>query len=69
MTELVDKVPYVIGVRGLQSVDVIDGGDTLAVQLLAADESEVCALLPIDVVSDLLFRLADVMSVRPKLLS
>ncbi|WP_244514114.1 hypothetical protein [Methylobacterium sp. UNC378MF] len=41
---------------------IIDGGSTLAVRLRSPDDNEFCVLLPIAVVGDLLFQLADVMS-------
>lgn len=62
MTASDDKVPYVLGAAGMRSVEIVDGGDTLAVRLRAPDDSEFCVLLPIGVVGDLLFQLADVLS-------
>ncbi len=46
----------------MRSVEIIDGGDTLAVRLRSPDDSEFCVLLPIGVVGDLLFQIADVVS-------
>ncbi|MGT2478895.1 hypothetical protein ACU4GR_08430 (plasmid) [Methylobacterium oryzae CBMB20] len=51
-----------LGAAGVRSVEIVDGGDTLAVRLRAPDDSEFCVLLPIGVVGDLLFQLADVLS-------
>lgn len=62
MTASDDRVPYVLGAAGVRSVEIVDGGDTLAVRLPTPDDSEFCVLLPIGVVGDLLFQLADVLS-------
>ncbi|MBN4098400.1 MULTISPECIES: hypothetical protein [Methylobacterium] len=63
MTVSDSAVPYVLGAAAVRSVEVIDGGGTLAIRLRSPDDSEFCVLLPIGVVGDLLFQLADVMSV------
>lgn len=61
MTVSDNGVPYVLGAAGVRSVVIIDGGSTLAVRLRSPDDNEFCVLLPIAVVGDLLFQLADVM--------
>ncbi len=56
--------PYVLAFAGFQSVEVIDGGDTVAVTLQAAGGDSVCLLLPLAVVSDLLSHLASALDHR-----
>lgn len=51
------------------SVETIDGGDTLAVRLRADGGNEVVVLLPIGVVGDLLFQLADTLIGTPDVAS
>lgn len=51
--------PHVLAATGVRSVEVIDGGDTLAVRLCASDGSDTCLLLPMGAVGDLLSHLAD----------
>lgn len=62
MTASYNEVPFVLGAAGVRSVEIIDGGDTLAVRMRSPDDSEFCVLLPIGVVGDLLFQIADVVS-------
>ncbi|MHC2109302.1 hypothetical protein [Methylobacterium sp. CM6246] len=57
---------YVLAATGVQSVEITDGGDTLAVQLYEADGGETCVLLPIGVVGELLFQLAETMVASPQ---
>lgn len=56
--------PYVLAFAGLRSVEVIDGGDTVAVTLQAAGGDSVSLLLPLAVVSDLLSQLASALDHR-----
>ena len=57
-------IPQVLAVAGLQSVEIIDGGDTVAVSLQAAGGDGVGLLLPLAVVSDLLSQLASALDRR-----
>jgi hypothetical protein len=57
-----NKPPKVLSAMRVRSVEVIDGGDTLAVRLRAPDDDEFCIVLPIGTVGDLLFQLAEVMN-------
>ncbi|MGU3282493.1 hypothetical protein [Methylobacterium mesophilicum] len=54
----------VLAVAGLRSVEVIDGGDTVAVSLQTAGGDGVGLLLPLAVVSDLLSHLASALDHR-----
>ncbi len=56
--------PQVLAFAGLRSVEVIDGGDTVAVTLQAASGDSVSLLLPLAVVSDLLSQLAEALDHR-----
>ncbi|MGU3469161.1 hypothetical protein ACLBXO_30385 [Methylobacterium sp. C33D] len=62
MTGSDSGVPYVLGAAAVRSVEIIDGGGTLAVRLRSPDDGELCLLLPIGVVGDLLFQLAEAVS-------
>ncbi len=55
--------PYVQAATGVRSVEVIDGGDTLAVRLHTAAGGETCLLLPMGAVGDLLFQIAGALDV------
>ena len=55
--------PHVLAATGVHSVEVIVGGDTLAVRLHAVGGGETCLLLPIGAVGDLLFQIADTLNV------
>lgn len=57
--------PHVLAARQVQSVEFIDGGDTLAVRLRIADGGDTCLLLPIGAVGDLLSQLAAAIHVGP----
>lgn len=57
-------IPQVLAVAGLRSVEIIDGGDTVAVSLQAAGGDGVGLLLPLAVVSDLLSQLASALDRR-----
>ena len=57
-------IPQVLAVAGLRSVEIIDGGDTVAVSLQAAGGDGVGLLLPLAVVSDLLSQLASALDHR-----
>lgn len=50
--------PQVLAAAHVRSVGIIDGGDTVAVHFEAAGGEEMCLLLPIAAVSDLLMHLA-----------
>lgn len=56
----------VLAATRVQSVEVIDGGDTLVVRLHVADGSETCVLLPMGAVGDLLFRIAETLIAGPE---
>lgn len=49
----------VVAATSVRSVEVIDGGDTVAVRLAAAGEGETCILLPAAAVGSLLYLLAE----------
>lgn len=53
-----NKLPSVLAATQVRSVEVIDGGDTLAVRIHVTDGGETCLLLPVGVVGDLLAQLA-----------
>ncbi|MER2269849.1 hypothetical protein [Methylobacterium oxalidis] len=43
----------IVGIARLEGVEVIDGGDTVAVRLRAADDREITLLVPQQVAADL----------------
>jgi hypothetical protein len=58
--------PYVLAATRVQTVEIIDGGDTLAIQLRVANGGETCVLLPIGAVGDLLFQLTTTLVTSPE---